>query len=148
MNLNMLQFLQNNSEQFSWMRGVGALWLIGILAMWCYCSFVAGCLQVIPESVIFIAGMVLTGKVVENGLRKSQRIHVMIKSWIERKLRKFFRPPWEAYVDTGNSLERKARIREMLEKEKILKELAEADRESNIRLNRDEELEKIRLIRG
>ena len=59
----------------------------------------------------------------------------MIKSWIEHKLRAFFRPPWEAYVSTGNSLERKARIREMLEKEKILKELAEADLESRITLD-------------
>ena len=30
----------------------------------------------------------------------------------------------------------------------VLSGLAEADRESNIKLNRDEELEKIRLIRG
>jgi biotin transporter BioY len=72
-NLNMLQFLQNNSAEFSWMRGVGALWLVGILAMWCYCSFVAGCLQVIPESVIFIAGMVLTGKVVEKRIEEKPK---------------------------------------------------------------------------
>lgn len=73
MNLNFLQFLQNNSAEFSWMRGVGALWLVGILAMWCYCSFVAGCLQVIPESVIFIAGMVLTGKVVEKRIEEKPK---------------------------------------------------------------------------
>ena len=115
--------------------------------------------------------------------------------WMHEKIRAIFRPFWRVYVDSGNSLERKARIKEMLEKEKILKQmaeadkqrvklggpgicptcgeivanlalhaamcgkwddfgnpvlsgLAEADRESNIKLNRDEELEKIRLIRG
>ena len=115
--------------------------------------------------------------------------------WMHRWLAKLAGPGWKRYVNTGNSLERKARIKEMLEKEKVLKqmaeadkqrvkfggpgtcptcgeivsnlalhaamcgkwddfgnpvlsELAEADRESNIRLNRDEELENIRLIRG
>ena len=68
--------------------------------------------------------------------------------WMHNWLAKLTRPGWKCYVDTGNSLERTARIKEMLSKERIFKELAEADRESNIKLDRDEELEKIRLIRG
>ena len=55
--------------------------------------------------------------------------------WMHRCLAKLTGPGWKRYVDTGNSLERRARIKEMLEKEKILKELAEADWESNITLD-------------
>ena len=61
----------------------------------------------------------------------------MIKApeWMHEKLAAIFRPLWKWHARPNKNTERNKRIREMLEKERILKELAEADLESRITLD-------------
>ena len=55
--------------------------------------------------------------------------------YLHEKLAAIFRPFLRWHAKPNKNTERNKRIKEMLEKEKILKELAEADRESNITLD-------------
>ena len=55
--------------------------------------------------------------------------------WMHEWLAAIFQPIWEWHAKPNASSERQKRIKEMLEKEKVLKELAEADWESNITLD-------------
>ena len=54
--------------------------------------------------------------------------------WMHDWLAKLTGPGWKWHAEKSASVERNKRIKEMLSKERVLKELAEADRESNITL--------------
>jgi len=73
MNLNFLQFLQDESGDFSSMRLIVILWAIGILLMWCFCSFINKCLQPLPESVVGIMMILITGKAVQKRIEQPKK---------------------------------------------------------------------------
>jgi hypothetical protein len=62
---NFLQFLQEDNGSFSSSRLAFLLWAIGTLLVWVVVSYKLNSLQVIPESVITIIGILMTGKVVQ-----------------------------------------------------------------------------------
>lgn len=64
-NTKALSFLEDNSGGFSATRLAFLLWAIGVLAVWIWCSFKNCELQPIDESVRWILGILMTGKVVQ-----------------------------------------------------------------------------------
>jgi hypothetical protein len=73
MNLNFLQFLQDGNNEFSSMRLIVLLWSVGILLMWMFCSFSNKCLQPLPESVIAVMGILVTGKAVQKKIEQPKQ---------------------------------------------------------------------------
>ena len=72
MNLNFLQFLQDGNGDFSSMRGIMIAWAIGVLLTWMYASVVSSALLPIPESVIALIGILVTGKAVQKKIEKKE----------------------------------------------------------------------------
>lgn len=60
-----LEFLQEDNGGFSSSRLAFLLWSAGVLIAWGIISLRNGALQVIPESVATVIGILMTGKVVQ-----------------------------------------------------------------------------------
>jgi hypothetical protein len=58
-------FLQNDNGGWSATRLAMLLWVVGVLVIWAYRSIQAGQVQGIPQSVVTIIGILVTGKVVQ-----------------------------------------------------------------------------------
>ena len=64
--MNLRQFLQDKkTKEFSATRLAFLLWSVGVLAVWAYASISMMQLQAVPESVVTILGLLVTGKVVQ-----------------------------------------------------------------------------------
>ncbi len=62
MPFSFLQILKEGSGDLSSVRGVMVAWCLGVLLVWGYNSIVAHILSDIPESVVAIIGILVTGK--------------------------------------------------------------------------------------
>jgi hypothetical protein len=58
-------FLSDNSGGMSSMRLIMAVWFLGALVLWMLVSFQKAEIQPMPESIITLLGIVLSGKVVQ-----------------------------------------------------------------------------------
>jgi hypothetical protein len=65
--LKIMQFFKENSSLSS-MRGVMITWCMGVLGVWGYLSLDKGALMEIPESVVFLVGILVTGKYLQKGV--------------------------------------------------------------------------------
>lgn len=68
--MKIAEFLQEDDGGFSSMRLVTVCWLIGPLALWTWLGIKNGTMAEIPETVIVVLGMVLTGKVTQKVAEK------------------------------------------------------------------------------
>lgn len=59
------EFFQEQNGSFSSTRLAFLLWAIGVLAVWIVISIRGGAIQPLPESLIMILGVLMTGKVVQ-----------------------------------------------------------------------------------
>jgi len=62
---NISTFLEDNDGGFSSTRLVMILWMLGVLIVWIYKSLTQTELQPIPESVVAVIGIIVTGKAVQ-----------------------------------------------------------------------------------
>lgn len=58
-------FFSDNSGGMSSMRLIMAVWFLGALVLWMIVSFQKAEIQPMPESIITLLGIVLSGKVVQ-----------------------------------------------------------------------------------
>ena len=63
---NLLQFLKDDTGQYSAMRLVFILWSFVIALVWTYLSIKTGVFVSIPNSLITLIGMLLGGKVLQS----------------------------------------------------------------------------------
>ena len=63
--MKILEFLQEDNGGLSANRLAFLLWIVGVLVVWVITSIKSGSLQVIPESVAVIIGILMTGKVAQ-----------------------------------------------------------------------------------
>ena len=59
------EFFQDNSGGLSATRLGFLLWVVGVLAVWMYASYVKKALQPIDSSVVTVIGILMTGKTVQ-----------------------------------------------------------------------------------
>lgn len=69
--MKIMEFLQEDNGSFSATRLAFLLWLIGVLATWIFISIKNSSLTTIPDSVITLIGILMTGKVVQKFGEKS-----------------------------------------------------------------------------
>lgn len=63
--MKILEFLQEDSGDFSASRLAFLLWIVGVLVVWLITSVKSGSLNEIPDSVATVMGILMTGKVVQ-----------------------------------------------------------------------------------
>ena len=72
MNLNFFQFLQDESGAYSSSRGILIAWAIGVLFCWGWVSLTSSILQPIPETVLALIGILVTGKTIQKKIEKTE----------------------------------------------------------------------------
>lgn len=63
--MKLLEFLQEDNGGFSSSRLAFLLWIAGVLIAWIIASIKGGSLQEIPDSVVTVIGILMTGKIVQ-----------------------------------------------------------------------------------